>query len=566
MPRLQSSKVEGVTGASFLHSKVVWGLPVLLILLPILYPMAALVFGSVSDGGPGEEIHLTLDNFRRVLTNDEIPLIFLRSMIVAACATVGAAVPGFLLAWLVARTNFPGGRLVSLVAVASFLTPSSLSAIGWTILGNPDVGLLNRAVDAPILNIYSYFGIVFVLSQHLTGFFYLMMLAPLRNADPSYEDAARLAGASPWRAFVTVQLPLVLPALLPTLVLVFVRAFENFEIPFILGTPANIFLFTNHIFYRLNSMSPPDYGYAVALACLVTTLAALLFWFQSVVGSRRSVVTISGKGYRPRKLKLGAWTIPCMIFLVLYAFATTILPLGLILASSFFPILGLFDLSQFGIGNYLRVFSDQSVQRAVVNTLMLMIVCSTACVVLGGFVAYVISRQLPRFRAVVESVATLPLIVPGLVLGLATLWAFIRIPGLYGTLYILALAYVALGLPLGLRAISDTLRQVGPELEQASRVHGGGLWVTIRRILVPLALPGMVSAWFMIAVILSRELASSVLLYGYGSEVVSVKLLAFWEDGRGNLVAVMGVMMLVVLILLLLLERFALTLLGSYKR
>jgi len=246
-----------------------------------------------------------------------------------------------------------------------------------------------------------------------------------------------------------------------------------------------------------------------------------------------------------------------MIFLVLYAFATTILPLGLILASSFFPILGLFDLSQFGIGNYLRVFSDP--ERAegggqyadADDRLQYGPAWSSA-----GLFAYVISRQLPRLRALVESVAMLPLIVPGLVLGLATLWAFIRIPGLYGTLYILALAYVALGLPLGLRAISDTLRQVGPELEQASRVHGGGLWVTIRRILVPLALPGMVSAWFMIAVILSRELASSVLLYRVWQRGDLREAARLLGRRRGNLVAVMGVMMLVVLTLLLLLERF----------
>lgn len=536
------------------QGRLLWSLPVALCGGLILYPTIMLVSGSLHEGAPGENGALTLQNYADVLSDREILVTAYHTLLVAVASTLLSTLYAFFLAWLVTRTDFRWRRTAEVLAFVPFLIPPSLSAVGWALLANPDNGLLNRVVGTSWIDIYTYGGVAFVMAQHTAGFLFLMMLAPLRNVDPNLEDAARLSGAGPLTAFRTVQLPLLLPSFIPLALLAFVRAVEAFEVPVILGTPSGVMVLTNAIYSKLKLESPPDYGSAVALSCLVTAAMGLLLVLQAKLLTKGST-TITGKAIRPRRLRLGGWTPLCLALVILYGLATSILPLGVVALSSFFPTFGVINFSRITLGNYATVLSNETTWRAVGNTLFLMAVCSTICIVIGAVLAYGVLRRLPAWRSWVEGLLAIPWAMPGLVFGLAMLWSYIAVPGFYGSLLALGVAYVTFGLPLAFRSTAGVLHQIGPELEQASLVHGASAWQTWRLTTLPLIMPGLVAGWFVLAAMFSRELAASVLLYGSGSEVISVMILGYWEQGRGNYVAVISVLLMVLLISLYGLER-----------
>lgn len=545
------SRPRAPTASVFFSAAALFGVAVL-----ILYPTAGLVIASFSDAPPGEGGRMTLANFAAVLTDASLAATAWRTVWVSAVATLYAVTAGGFTAWLVARTDLPGRRAVEVLATIPFLLPPVLAAISWAALGNPDNGLLNQLFPGGrLLDLYSTWGIAFVLGQHGAGFVFVMMVVPLRNADPSLEDAARLSGASSWQLFKTIQFPLIAPVLLPLAILCFVRAVESFEVAVILGTPAKVFLLTNEIYYRLHVISPPEYGIAMAMSCLVTLAMGALLVAQTQVASRRSYMTVTGKGYRPRTLALGRWTVPCCAVACAHILVATILPIAMIILASFSRYFGIYDPAMLTTANYTRLLADPLVQRAVANTVLLMASAATAAIVIGAATAYIVKRILPRMRPTMDAVTLVPWAMPGLVFGLAMLWAYISVPGFYGTLLVLFVAYMTLGLPIGVRAMAGVLGQISNDLTDASRVHGASALQTLRYTLLPLIWPGIVAGWFVLATIFSRELAASVLLYGPDSEVLSVVLLGFWEQGRGNAVAVLCVLMLAILLGLFAIER-----------
>jgi iron(III) transport system permease protein len=535
---------------------VLWLIPIGICAILILYPAFMLLSGSFHEGAPGEGGKLTLQNYIDVLTDKHILAMGLHTLVVATGATLISVLYAFFLTWLVTRTDIPWRRTVETFALIPFLIPPSLSAIGWAMLANPDNGMLNKLAGQSWLNIYSYTGVTFVMAQHIAGFLFLMMLAPFKNSDPNLEDAARLSGAGPFMTFRTVQLPLLIPSMLPLALLAFVRAVESFEVPVILGTPAGVMVVTNEIYSKLKLQSPPAYGSAVALSCIVTLAAGAMLAVQAKMTAKTGTTTITGKATRPRVVQLGGWVPLCGLLVVAYALATSILPLGVIVLSSFFRSFGVINFSRMTLSNYVTVLGDETTWRAVGNTVILMIVCSTICIAMGAAVAYAVLRRFPHWRTSVEAMLATPWAMPGLVFGLAMLWSYIQVPGFYGSLIALGVAYVTLGLPLAFRSTAGVLNQIGTELEHASTVHGASAWQTWRFTTLPLIMPGLVAGWFVLAAVFSRELAASVLLYGSGSEVVSVLLLGYWEQGRGNYVAVISIVLMVLLLGLYSLERF----------
>ena len=532
-----------------------WLLPIPVIAFPILYPTASLFVGSFNENPPGGAYEFGLGNYAAAFTSPGMLQLVLNTLWVAVLSCLIGIGAGNAMAWLVARTDIPFRPVWAVLAAAPFFVPSSLSAIGWTILANPDVGMLNKLAGFKLFDVYTYSGVAFVMAQHKAGFVYLMMYGVYRNADPSFEDAARLSGSSAWRVYRTVQLPLVMPVLAATGLITFVKAIENFEVPVIIGVPSGVTVLTSEIYYLLHIKSPPIYGQAIALACFLVALMTFMFALQAMLGARRNIVSITGKGFRPCRMTLGKWKPVALAFAVLYALAASILPIGVIIISSFFPVFGLWDMAYVTLDNYSRVLSDPSLHRAVINTLGLMVACATIVMIFGTYAAYLSERRLSKARSAIEFIFAIPWTMPGLVIGIAMLWAFIRIPGLYGTIYVIAIAYVAIGLPIGLRSVADSLRQTSVELEDASRVHGAGLLRTIWKILLPLAWPAVIAGWFILAAMFSRELAASAVLYGYGSEVISVKLLGYWEYGQGSSAAVVSTLLIALLLTLVLLAH-----------
>lgn len=519
--------------------------PVILALVPV----AMLLAGSFRDAPPGAAGHWTFGNYAALFSSARLLGVLFNTVWVALFATALAIAAGTAMAWVVARTDIPGRRVLEALAIVPFLTPGIVTAIGWGILANPDNGLLNTAwhaltrSSASPLNIYSYAGVAVVLAFPASGFTYLMMLGPMRNFNSSFEEAARLAGAGALRTFRSIQLPLIWPALAPVAVLAFLRAFEAFEVPVVLGTPAGVIILINYVYELLKIDTPPRYGLALALSVVVGGIAVSTLALQARAADVQNIVT----GHQAKPVALGRWALPALVLAWGYLALAALLPLATIAATAFMHYSGVFSTSAFTLGNFSGIFHDAVTLRAIANTLILVVVCSTLSAVIGGATGYVLHTKRIPLPWVFEAAILVPWAVPGLIFGLAELWTFIYIPGAYGTLAGLIVAYVTMGVPLAMRSMRSVLRQIGGELEESARVHGADMATTIRRIVVPLVLPGIVGAWFTLAAIFSRELAATVMLYGFGSETVSVQLLSYWNQGQGTYVAALSVMMVLFL-------------------
>ena len=533
---------------AFRYSKLLWWAVLLPPAILILAPAAMLLISSLRDAPPGAAGTWTLGNYLTVLGSHRVWSVALTTLWIALTSTAISLSTGIFMAWLVTRTDVPGRQVLASAAVIPFLAPGLVVAIGWAILGNPDNGVLNEAVHAlthgheAVFNVYSYGGVALVMSFPASGFIYLMMVGPLSNMDPSLEDSARLSGASRWQILRRIQVPLIMPAFFPFAVLAFIRAIEAFEVPQILGTPAGIYVFINYIYDALKVKSPPHYGEAIALSVIIGTAALVMVALQAHV--QHAAATVTGRGFQPRRNRLGRWRIPCAVIAWTYL-GLVLLPLGAIAVSSFWRYLGNFDPALFTFENYTFIAGDATTRRAVFNTIALMLIASTACVVIGSIVSFTLLRKIKTGRRSIEAIFLIPWAVPGLILGVALLWTYINVPGLYGTFTAVLLGFITLGIPLAMRSTSSVLEQISPDLEEAGMVHGGNVSATIRRIVVPLIFPSLVAAWFTLATLFSRELSVSVMLYGYGSEVTSVQLLSYWEQGHGTRVAALSVLLVV---------------------
>lgn len=526
-----------------------------------LVPVAMLIAGSFRDGPPGAAGHWTLGNYAALFSDGQLVRVIFNTAWVALVATTLAVCAGSAMAWLVARTDIPGRRLLEALGIVPFLAPAIVTAIGWGLLANPDNGLLNTAWHALThsssspLNVYSYLGVAVVLAFPASGFTYLMILGPMRNLNASFEEAARLCGAGPLRAFRSIQLPMLWPALAPIVVLTFLRTFEAFEVPVILGTPARVLILINYVYELLKIDTPPKYGIALALSIVVGGIAISTLALQAREADLYSTVSVTGRGQQVARVRLGLWALPALVFFWGYLAAAALLPLGTIAVTAFMHLVGVFSASALTLDNFAGIFHDPVTMRAIANTLVLVVTCSTVSAAIGAAVAYVLHTKRLPFPWLIQAAILVPWSVPGLIFGLAALWTYIYVPGAYGTLAALIVAYITIGVPIAMRSLLNVLRQLGSELEESARVHGAGPATTLRCVVAPLALTGIIGAWFTLATIFSRELSVTVMLYGFGSETVSVQLLSYWSQGQGTYVAALSVMMVLFLFALYALQQ-----------
>jgi iron(III) transport system permease protein len=526
----------------------------------VLYPTYMLLYGSLWSARPGFPGHFTLEHYVATATSPDTYKVLLNSLLVVGGKTIFATAIAVYLAWLVTRTDVPFRTLIEIVAPLPFFVPGLLTAIGWAMLANPSNGTLNQLIAGALglaegpFNVYSYGGIIFVMALHSAAFVYLLIVAAFRNLDAGLEESARLAGAGGWTVFRAVTLPLVLPALSGAVILTFISGLEAFETPVVLGTPARIFLFTNEIHYAMTVSVPANIGRAMTLGVWLVALTLLLVGLQWRLLGRRAYTSVTGKGYRPQVVELHAWRWPAFALFLLYALVAVALPIDQIFATSFFKVFGLLDWSLFTLDNYRQVLLDPLLGRALRNTLFLAVVGGAILVVLSGLVAYVVVRTRFVARRLLELISWLPWTLPGIVLSLAMLWAYIRVPGLYGTIFILLVAYVTHGIPLGTRVLSGTLAQVSMDLEESARMSGASWWTTFTHILLALLRPGIVAAWLLLAALFIRTLSIPVMLMAPGNEVLAVLTLNYWDQGQGQKVAVVAMLMLLLLVSLMLVE------------
>jgi len=535
-----------------------FGLTLLILLLGFLslYPMAMLFYGSLHSTPPGVAGTFNLDGYAS-LASDENRAAFVNTVAISLVKTILSLALAILMAWIVARTDTPGRGTLEVLITLPFFIPPILTATAWAMLGNAQVGTINlvwkaiTGLQAPLVDVYSYGGVVWHMMQYSTPFIFLLVVDAFRAMDPSLEEASRMSGASRWQTFWRVTFALMLPVTTSAFILSFIRGMESFESAVFFGTPVGINVITTQIYNSITQKAQPDYQAATALGFAAMALMFVLLVIQSRLLGGRSFTTVTGKGYSPSVTRLGRWRWLTFAICAAFFVLTVVLPVGQLLLSSFFQFFGFYQLDMLTLQHYRDVWENDEFWRAFGNTMLLGVVGATATMALGGIVAYVTTRTAWRGRRLIDILAWLPWMMPGMVLGIGFLWGFATLPHsipIYGTLWALLLAYVALGTPVAVRVTSGAYAQIAKDIEECSRVHGAGWWQTLGRILIALAWPAFAVGLVLIFFGIMRELSASILLYVPDTEVMSVVMLKMWVGGKPEEVSVLGLIMLVLVL------------------
>jgi len=532
------------------------GLAVLIGVILVAGPFVATIVRSVL-AGPADSV--SLQNFIGLLSDQRFRAAVLNTLITGTGATILSCVFALGLAWIVARTDAPGRKWFDTLNVVPFFLSPYVGAMSWIGLAAPNGGLLNHAVNLYLsgpddfFNIYSLWGVTWVLSLFYTPYVYLFVIGPMRHMDPALEDAARVHGAGFWLTTRHVTAPLMMPALLSGALIVFVTSSGLFDVPLALAAPRSIHTIPTEVFSLVQY--PSDYGKAAAVGVFVMAITVIFSMLQRSYMRRRNFATVSGKGYRPRIVRLGRWWIAALAFELFYIASGVVLPMvALVLVSVSRLWTGWPDLMQFTLSNYDEIlFHNDLARRAIINSLVISVLGATIGVVLSFLQSYYLHRGKSRLRPLLDVVLSLPLGIPGIILGLGILILLIRTP-LYATLWIMLLAYVARFFPFAMRSISAMLLSISPDLEESARASGASWLQTMTAILLPLMKSALVAAWLMLFVVFIRELGATILLYAQGTETISVAMITLGERDFA-LVATLAVVQAVMLGTAFLLSR-----------
>ncbi|HEY8424948.1 MAG TPA: iron ABC transporter permease [Limnochordales bacterium] len=525
-----------------------------------LGPATMLVVGSFSEG-LGAVGAFTLEKYVRVYGDPRLPQVVVNTVIFSLGSALLATALALVLAYLNLRTDIPFRGVLHLLPVVSMMIPHLAFAASWALLLNPTNGMINqmlRQLGVGPINIYTLPGMVFVEGLLDLPVAYLVVVAAMSTFDSSLEEASWVSGRSRAATWWRIVLPVLRPAILAAITLVLIRSLSAFAVPSVLGMPGRVEVLTTFIYRQISVGFLPDYGRAAAVG--VSALAAavvLVYLYRYLTARSERFVTISGKGYRPTITDLGRWRYPLGIFVLALGGLLIVLPVLVLLYTSLVPYLmapGAAALSQLTLRHWQHVLRDPLTLRALRNSVTLAIVGATAAIVLSTFASYVIVRMRTRTSGILETLTFLSFSFPGLIIGVGFMWLFARTK-LYGTLWALLIAYVATYLPYAIRPLTSTFIQISKDLEDASAVSGAGFLRTFRRIVTPLALPGVLSGWTLMAVMFVRELDVSTVLARPGTEVLSVQVFRAVADALWGRVAALGLIMVAISTTLVLLAN-----------
>jgi len=534
---------------------VVIAMVVVLAVFLTLYPTVMLLRGSLSTGKIGSPGALSFANYTAIYSQLETYRLLGTTALYAVGVAVTSVAVGFVLAWISVRTDAPLATRMPWLIFIPYALPATLTSVAWTILANPSTGLLNQALRTVLgsevtpFNIYSFAGMIFVAATYSVPLAFTFLTATLHSQDPALEEVAGMSGAGPFRTFRRITVPLARPAIFSVLALLFILGLESFDVPAFLGIPANIYVFTTAIFIQTSVTTPPNFGQAAAYGALPLLLAmALTFYYQRIVSAPERFATISGKAYRPRRIALRGWRwLATTAFLVVFVVGA-VLPLLTLFVVSLAPSLRAatdFAVDSFGLQHYAAILGDTVARRAIRNSLVLAVLGATLAVGASFLITVVMLRTRVRGRAALEYVLFLPFAFPSIVLAVGIIWGYVSFPiEIYGTIWIMLVGYVTKFLPYGLRSSSAALVQIDRELVEAAHASGATLWPVIRRVLFPLALPGLVAGWSLLVVVFLREFSMSLMLWSSGSEVVTVLFWDYWSNGQFGRLGALGILLI----------------------
>lgn len=531
---------------------VLLGACVLVVVYLAVIPLATMVIGSFrSKFLTHGTSYWTFSHYVDTLGSASFRSVLANTFIYGVGVTIAATIVGFALAWLVVSTNTPGKAFASVAALVPMIIPGILNTVAWALLLSPHAGPINvllRDVHLPAFNVYSLPGMIWIQSIHVVPLAFLMGVAAFRSTDSAFAEAALMSGAPPRRVMRKITLRLARPAVLAAALLIFIQAISTFDVPQLIGVPGHTLVFVSTMYQAMENF-PPDYGTVGAIGVFVVAVASLGLWASRRLSRGAGTQTITGKGFRPTVLDLGRWRWAGLAASVLFFLVAVALPLLILVWSSLLPGYeqpSLSALHQVGLGNFRAIWQNTVLARSVTNSIITSVASALIVTVLTSVIAYITVKTKIRGRGLLDTLVTVPIAVPSIVVGLGTLYWYLAAPlpvHLYGTLWILIAAYVTISLPYSLRYLAPGMAQISNELEDAATMSGATWARTFRRVFIPLLMPSLLAAFLYTLIIAFREISAPIFLSSTGTEVVSVSIFQYWVNGSYPVVAALGVLM-----------------------
>jgi iron(III) transport system permease protein len=531
---------------------------VMIVVVPLVYTFDAAFYKETKIGLSSER---SLQAVINVYTTRDYLETLWEAVRLAVIVTACSLVVGVLMAMLVCRTDLPFKRsLETLIIMPLFLSPFT-GLIAWIALGSEKTGFVNVAwrglasfvMDQPpaLANVWTYGGVVWVMTLFFAPFAYLFTAGTLRTVDSSLEEAARVSGASPWQTLAKITLPVSLPAVFAAGLLIFILSAELYTIPGIIGTTAGFTTMPWKI-YLDSTQFPVHRAHAAASGTILLLVTIVGVWLQRrVTRVSERYVTVSGKGFRGNPLRLGrSGTVIALSLIGFYVLCADILPFGALVLSSFMKFSsGTLSPEVLTLDQYRDILRIENVRTALFNTILLGLMSGAICLLVGLAISYSEVRAPGPATRALAFVGVLPVAVPGLVFGIGLLWTYLQTP-LYGSIWILLLAYVAKFLPYGILVSHSGILQIHPDLESSARISGAGPLTALARITIPLIKPTLIAVFFFVMLMSIKELSASILLYSDRSQVLSVLTWHYMDAGNYQFAAAVGVVQTVLMLLL----------------
>ena len=515
-------------------------------------PVVMLILGSFSEGLSAFG-SFTLSKYVKAYTDPAFAEILINTVVFTIGSAVVATVLALFLAYMNTRTNIPFKFLFRIISLIPMMVPHILFAVSWVLLLNPSNGMINLfirqifGIEGAALNIYTMQGMILVEGLLDLPIAYLVVAPAMSAFDISLEESSKVCGASNLRTLAKVTLPVLRPAILAAATLVIVRSLASFAVPSVIGMPGRIYVLATHIYRIVATGYATDYGMAAAIG--MSALAAsitLIFLYRRLTREGEKYVTISSRGYRPTVIDLKGARYPLFGIVGLLSFVLIVLPVFVLFYTSLVPYSMVPSAKAFAMmswRHWIAVLKDPISLLSLKNSLYLGVGGATLGMVLAFFVSYIIVKVRTKGSGFLESLSFLSFSFPGIVVGIGFMWFFVQTP-LYATIWALLIGYIATYLPYGIRPLTSAFVQIHGNLEESSRVCGGGPLYTMRRIVIPLLIPGIVSGWILMATMFVRELSLSVVLSRPGTEVLAVQILRFAEDGLWGRLSALGILMI----------------------
>jgi iron(III) transport system permease protein len=521
------------------------GLPLLvLIAFLVLVPVGFILLAAFSSDVPrpgSTGLEFTFDNLR-VLAADGVTAAVMNSLVIAIGATALALVIGGALAFVTARTNVRARGFLYLIGLMPLFLPSYVGALAWSILASPGAGLINvgfrdLGITGPVVDVYSYAGVIVVMAMYYAPYAFLMIHSSMALMNPDLEDAAGVHGSPTWRALRSVTLPLSLPAILGSGLLIFVLVFENFPVSQVLATPGGIDTLPTFI-YKLMNTTPSRGNEAAVVAILLVAVVVLMTWLQRRFLASRSFTTVSGKGVKARTIALGRWRTPVLLAALTYFLLSIVLPLLALLLSAvrsspyMRSFTSLADPGAIDITSFAAAVTSDGFLGATTNSVVVSVAAAAIGTAVAFAVAYVVYRTRSWGKGALEGVSMVPLAIPHVVLGIGLLWTWLVLPvPVYGTLWVLIIGFLVVQMPQGFRGIASSIRSLDRDLEDSAVMLGARRTRAVAWITLPLLRVSVLSTFLLLLMLSMRELTVPLFLYTTDTEILSIAIYDQFENG-----------------------------------